>query len=160
MADKLRGGSTVAGNLILHLGNVKDYSVLPNSGVTAGVYGTATGIPRITVDAQGRISKIELVPVKAQTAMAVNEYITVAAGGVKSYDLQTLLGTDHAAFDKKTAEICVRIKDTNGSSPLYNAYANAEALVSYGIKDERTVIIANQHTAPVDLYVKVLVHPL
>lgn len=133
---------------------------LANTGVVAGTYGEATQIPQVTVDAKGRVTSVNLIDIKAQTAMAVNEYITVAAGGVKSYDLQTMLGADHAAFDKKTAEICVRIKDTNGSSPLYNAYANAEALVSYGIKDERTVIIANQHTAPVDLYVKVLVHPL
>ena len=133
---------------------------LKNSGVTPGTYGGATQIPQVTVDNKGRVTGVTLIDIKAQTAMAVNEYITVAAGGVKSYDLQTLLGPDHVAFDKKTAEICVRVKDINGSSPLYNAYANAEALVSYGIKDERTVIIANQHTAPVDLYVKVLVHPL
>jgi len=49
MADKLRGGSTVAGNLILHLGNVKDHSVLPNSGVTAGTH------TKVTVDSQGRV---------------------------------------------------------------------------------------------------------
>lgn len=140
--------------------NVTMNVTLANSGVVAGTYGGATQIPQVTVDNKGRVTGVTLIDIKAQTAMAVNEYITVAAGGVKSYDLQTLLGPDHAAFDKKTAEICVRVKDINGSSPLYNAYANAEALVSYGIKDERTVIIANQHTAPVDLYVKVLVHPL
>jgi phage-related tail fiber protein len=130
------------------------------SGVAAGTYGSATQIPQMTVDAKGRITGVTLIDIKAQTAIAVNEYVTVAVDGVKQYDLQTLLGAGHAAFDKKTAEISVRAKDTNGSSPLLNAYANAEALISYGIKDERYVIISNQSGGAIDLYVKVLVHPL
>jgi hypothetical protein len=111
------------------------------------------------VDAKGRIVSIETVAIKAGTAIAVNEYVTVTAGGVRQYDLQTLLGAAHTTFDKKTAEICIRAKDTNGSSPMYNAYANAEAMVSYGLKDERYVIIANQSSVALELYVKVLIHP-
>jgi hypothetical protein len=140
--------------------NVTAAFTLAVSGVTAGTYGGATQIPQMTVDAKGRITGVTLIDIKAQTAIAVNEYVTVAVDGVKQYDLQTLLGAGHAAFDKKTAEICVRVKETNGSSPLLNAYANAEAFVSYGIKDERYVIIANQSGGAIDLYVKVLVHPL
>jgi phage-related tail fiber protein len=133
---------------------------LTASGVAAGAYGSATQIPKLTVDAKGRVTDVTLIDIKAQTAIVVNEYVTVAVDGVKQYDLQTLLGAGHAAFDKKTAEISVRAKDTNGSSPLLNAYANAESFISYGIKDERYVIIANQSGGAVDLYVKVLVHPI
>lgn len=132
---------------------------LADSGVVAGTYGSETAIPRFVVDAKGRIVSIETVAIKAGTAIAVNEYVTVTAGGVRQYDLQTLLGAAHTTFDKKTAEICVRAKDTNGSSPMYNAYANAEAMVSYGLKDERYVIIANQSSVALELYVKVLIHP-
>ncbi|MNZ42266.1 hypothetical protein D3C78_598370 [compost metagenome] len=133
---------------------------LSATGVVAGTYGNATNIPQVEVDAKGRILGITLIPIKAQTAIAVNEYVTVAADGVKQYDLQTILGAGHANFDKKTAEISIRAKDTNGASPMFNAYANAEALVSYGLKDERYVMIANQSGGALDLYVKVLVHPL
>lgn len=76
------------------------------------------------------------------------------------YDLQTLIGAGYENFDLITAEICVRAKDTNVASPMYNAYTNAEAVVTYGIKDERYVIVANQSNEDLELYVKVLVHPL
>ena len=87
-----------------------------------------------------------------------NEYITLAASGTKQYDLQTLMtAATFALYDIKGVEIFVRAKDTNGSSPLNGAYANAEALVSYGLKDERYVIVANQSGGSLDLYVKIRV---
>lgn len=90
----------------------------------------------------------------------VSELITLATGATKQYDLQTLLGPTYASFDMKGADIVVLYKDTNPASPLYNGYANAEALVVYGLKDTRYVIVANQSGAPIDLSVKVLVSPL
>lgn len=131
-----------------------------DSGVTAGIYGAATQIPKLTIDSKGRVTAVELIDVRAQTALAVNEFITVAADSLKQYDLQTLLGAGYVNFDLKTAEISVRAKDTNASSPMFNSYANAEALVSYGIRDNRYVLIANQSGGPIDLYVKILVHPI
>jgi hypothetical protein len=151
------GAWSVSGDLS---GNLTGAMTLSNTGVAAGTYGSATNIPSVTVDAKGRITGITLIAVKAQTAIVVNEYVTVAADGLKQYDLQTLLGAGHASYDKKTAEICVRAKDTNGASPLFNAYANAEGFISYGLKDDRYVMIANQSGGAIDLYVKVLVHPL
>lgn len=151
------GTWSVSGDLS---GNLTGVMTLSNSGVAAGTYGSATNIPSVTVDAKGRITGITLIAVKAQTAIVVNEYVSVVADGLKQYDLQTLLGAGHASYDKKTAEISVRAKDTNGASPLFNAYANAEAFISYGLKDDRYVMIANQSGGAIDLYVKVLVHPL
>jgi len=139
--------------------NVSGTFTLANSGVTAGAYGAATQIPKLTVDAKGRVTAIELVDIKAQTAIAISSYVDLAANTPVQYDLRTLLGSGYTNFDLKTAEICVRAKDNNGSSPMYGAYANAEGLVSYGIKDERYIVIANQSNSLLNLYVKVLVHP-
>lgn len=92
--------------------------------------------------------------------VVVSEYITVTAGSTRQYDLHSLLEGDLAVYDLKTADITVRVKDTNPTSPLYNIYANAEAVVSYGITaDESYVIIANQANVAVDLYVKVVITP-
>lgn len=88
-------------------------------------------------------------------ATPVNEYVTLTVDQVKQYDLRTLLGTDYAKFDLKTAVITVRAKDTNPASPLFNVHANAEALISYGLRDERYVMVVNQSTGPLDVYIKV-----
>lgn len=89
--------------------------------------------------------------------VAVNEYVTVAVDAIKQYDLSTILAAQFAKHDIKSAEIVVRAKDTNGASPMNGAYANAEAFVSYGVKDERYIVVANQSGASIDLYVKVTV---
>ncbi|MBT9485349.1 hypothetical protein, partial [Sediminibacterium sp.] len=39
-------------------GNTTGVATLANSGVTAGIYGTANAIPRITVDAKGRVTSV------------------------------------------------------------------------------------------------------
>lgn len=127
---------------------------------TAGTFGSATSIPEITVDAKGRIIDVVLIPIKPQTIMPVNETITIAVDAVRQYDLQTLMGANFTSYDIKTAEIGIRVKDTNPASPLYNAYANAEAFVSYGLKDNRYVIVANQSGGPIDIYIKVIIQPL
>lgn len=97
---------------------------------------------------------------RVATATPVNGYVTLAADEVIEYDLQTLLGEGYASFDLKAAEIIVRAKDINPASPLYNVQANAEALISYGIRNERYVVVANQSTGPLDVYVKVVVNPV
>lgn len=139
--------------------NATAVMTLKNTG-TAGTFGSATQIPTITVDAKGRITGITLAAIKPQTIMPVNETISIAADTPRQYDLQTLMGTDFANYDIKTAEICVRVKETNPASPLNGAYANAEAYVSYGLKDNRYVIVANQSAAAIDVYIKVIIQPV
>lgn len=128
--------------------------------ITAGTYGSATAIPQVTLDAKGRVVAVTLITIKPQTIMPVSETITIAVDAVRQYDLQTLMAVQFANYDIKTAEISVRVKDTNPASPLYNAYANAEAIVSYGLKDNRYVIVANQSGGSLDVYVKVIIQPL
>lgn len=140
-------------------GNATAAMTLKNTGA-AGTFGSATQIPIITTDAKGRVTGITLATIKPQTIMPVNEAISIAADTPRQYDLQTLMGVNFANYDIKTAEICVRVKETNPASPLNGAYANAEAYVSYGLKDNRYVIVANQSAAAIDVYIKVIIQPL
>ena len=99
-------------------------------------------------------------PGNSSSATVVSEQVTLAAGITKQYDMQTLLGANYNRYDLMSAEITVFAKDTNPASPIYNGYANAQALVVYGIKDGRYVIVANQSGASIDLVVKVVASPL
>lgn len=99
-------------------------------------------------------------PGNPASTSVVSEQVTLASGATKQYDMQTLLGAKYTTFDLMSAEITVFAKDTNPASPLYNGYANAQALVVYGVKDGRYAIVANQSGASIDLVVKVVVSPL
>lgn len=134
--------------------------VLAASGVTAGVYGGVTQIPKFTVDSKGRVTDVVLIDIQASTAIPVNEYVTIANDAVQQYDLQTILGASFADYDLKTAEISLRVKDTNATSPTFDAYVNAEGVAVYGVLSERYVVISNQSGSSLDFYVKVLVHPV
>jgi len=132
---------------------------LANTGVVAGTYGSETAIPQVVVDAKGRITSISTVAIKPGTVIPVKEYVDIAAGVTQSYDLEVLLGAAAADFDLSSAEIVVSVKDTNATSPTYNAYINPEAVATYGLLDERYVVIANQFDTTMNFHVKVLVHP-
>lgn len=99
-------------------------------------------------------------PGNPSAVTVVSEQVTLASAATKQYDMQTLLGAAYGTYDLMSAEITVFAKDTNPASPLYNGYANAQALVVYGVKDGRYVIVANQSGASIDLVVKVVVSPL
>lgn len=155
-------GDVVVNGLLDGGSGVNFSATLSDSGVAAGSYGDAGNIPQFTVDAKGRVTGVTLVPVDipAKTIIAVNEYTTLAVDALQQYDLQTILGAEFANFDIKTAEISVRVMDTDAGSPTYQAYVNAEAVVVYGVKDERYILISNQAGVAIDVYVKVLVHPV
>lgn len=85
----------------------------------------------------------------------VSEFVTLAAGANKEYDLQTLLGTKHAAFDKDAAHVTVRVKDVVPGSSTLNMYINSETMVVHGIRANRYVRVLNQSDASQDLHVRI-----
>lgn len=107
------------------------------------------------MDLEGQLAEVDAYEV----TVPVNEYVTLAAGATKEYDIQTMLGAFVANYDIKTADVVLRAKDTNSASPMFDVYANAEGIATYGIRDERYVVIANQSAASAQLYVKVTVKP-
>ena len=64
----VHNGSTAGGFPLLR----QDLSNLANSGVTAGSYGSATAIPAITVDAQGRITSASTNTVNTTTNLSTS----------------------------------------------------------------------------------------
>lgn len=140
---------------------VSSVMTLSNTAVSAGVYGSAGSIPKITVDAKGRVTSVEeiAVDIPASTAMVVNEYVSLTVDELKEYNITTLLGVNAAAFDIKSADITIRVLNSTVGSPTEGAYLNAESVVVYGIKDEERLLIDNQSGLAISLYVKVLVYP-
>lgn len=83
------------------------------------------------------------------------DYITVPANGVVDYDLVALLGDEVGKYNTKQAAITVLVTDTESGSPTEGYYINAEAVVTFGIKEETKVRIANRFAGAVDLYVRI-----
>lgn len=105
------------------------------------------------LDLEGQLIEMNV----SDTALSVNEYVTLAAGAVKEYDLQAILGAFVANYDIKTAEVLVRVKDPASASPTFNAYINADGSANYGIRDERYVMLVNKTAASAALYIKVTI---
>lgn len=85
-----------------------------------------------------------------------SEFVTVAAAGNKEYDLQTLLGASHAAFDKDAARVVVRVKDVAGGSPTLNMYINSEtSSIVTAIRANRYVRVVNSGAASADLHIRI-----
>lgn len=83
-----------------------------------------------------------------------SEAVTVVASGNKEYDLQTLLGTSHAAFDKDAAIVTARVKDTSAGSPTLNMFISSASIV-VAIRDNRYVRVVNSTANPVDLFIRI-----
>lgn len=83
----------------------------------------------------------------------VNIYFNIAANGYLEYDLQTLLGTNHALYDKKRTKVLIRAKDTNIASPTYNIYIDANSVITTAIDSERFVKIYSHYDQILNLYI-------
>lgn len=60
----------------------------------------------------------------------VREELTIASDQTVSYDLSTLLGSDHASYDKLGSHVIVRVVDNDDTSPTYNEYIYSAARIS------------------------------
>lgn len=82
-----------------------------------------------------------------------NNYVPIVSGGSAIIDLQQVLGTNHALYDKKRVKVTVRVKDVVVGSATLNMYINADAVAVVAIDAERYVNIINQHTADLTFYI-------
>ena len=89
---------------------------LEDSGVTANVYGAASSIPQITVDAKGRVTSITNIDVTDHTqSLSWNlANTTLTIGGGNSVDLSGLL--DNVDTDTQTLSLAGNVITISGSS--------------------------------------------
>lgn len=85
-----------------------------------------------------------------------NAYVDIAGNGASAvYDLQTLLGANHALYDKKRVKVTTRVKDIIAGSPTLNMYINGESVIIIAVDAERYVRIFNQHTASLNVLISI-----
>lgn len=97
-----------------------------------------------------------LIPMVAVAPKRIaSEFVTLAAAANKEYDLQTLLGASHAAYDKDGALVQVRVKDVQAGSPTLNMYITPPAGVVTALRANRYVRVLNSTAASVDLQIRV-----
>lgn len=88
-----------------------------------------------------------------QAGGLVSEYTSITAESNIEYDLQTLLGIDHDSYDKKSANIIVRVLDDDSTSNTYQSYVNSEAVIKVALASERYVRLYNTATDDLDVSV-------
>jgi len=88
-------------------------------------------------------------------AVAVAETAVIAANAARTYNLTTLLGANHAQYDKLSAVIVVKVLDTDANAPTSGLYINSEAVITTGVDAEGSVVIHNHHTAAVTCYIRI-----
>lgn len=98
---------------------------------------------------------IKLSELQALSKLIVSENITLLIENNVDYDLQTLIGSNHALFDIYRATVKILAKDTVPGSPTLDAYIVMESGVYYGIVEGRYIRINNRHTSDLDLYVSI-----
>ena len=112
-------GITTTGNIVVSgniLGNIASSTYLPNSGVTATTYGSATVVPVITVDQKGRITSASNVTISASGSGAPANLTDI--GGI-------VAGLYVSGAHPATNSIPVNIGDTVAGSTLrYNFTGN------------------------------------
>ena len=97
------------------------------------------------------IPVVEVAPKRITSA-----FVTVAAAANVEYDLQTLLGASHAAYDKDAARVTVRVKDVAGGSPTLNMYINSEtSSIVTAIRANRYVRVLNSGAGSADLHIRI-----
>ena len=85
----------------------------------------------------------------------VDEYRDMNAETSIQFDLQTILGAQHAQFNKKAALVQARVRDDENGSDTEGAYINSEAMVKVALVDERYVRVFNRTTEDVSVHVRI-----
>ena len=117
-------GTTYTGGTGITVDNSANTISLANTSVTAGTYGSSTQTPRITVDAQGRITSV------TQQAISGGG----GGGGGTSYEYFKLYYTSAGAIDTAQGTGGISDKSTNlGNVTVNNAASNScEIVVDFG----------------------------
>ncbi|BEG72475.1 hypothetical protein RVBP21_1030 [Pseudomonas phage BRkr] len=80
-------------------------------------------------------------------AAIIYESTTVPAGGTRTYDLVPLIPAGSEV--PRAASVEVKIRDTVNGSLTKDCYIDASAVLTWGIKDDGTLVIANPSSATV-----------
>ena len=116
---------------------------LPNSGVTAGQYGSATAVPVLTVDAQGRITL-------ASTATIVTSFTIAGDTGtpdlVSGGETLTFVGTDPIDTAITGNTVTISAKDATTTTKGVASFAAADFSVTSGAVSISNVNLGTQTT--------------
>lgn len=116
---------------------------LPNSGVTAGSYGSATSIPVLTVDAQGRITVATTASISTALGIAGDTGTDDVSLGS---DTLTFVGTDPIDTAVTNNTVTISAKDATTSSKGVASFASADFAVSSGAVSISNVNLGTQTT--------------
>ena len=114
---------------------------LEDSGVTANVYGAASSIPQITVDAKGRVTSITNIDVTDHTqSLSWNlANTTLTIGGGNSVDLSGLL--DNVDTDTQTLSLAGNVITISGSGSTVDLTTALGSVTSdYGDSNVNTLL--------------------
>ena len=88
-------------------------------------------------------------------AALVSEEATIPAESSVDYDLTTLLGENHANYDKRSASVTVLVEETEVGSPLEGYFINSEGVLTVGIDINGNVRLHNYQTTSVTCHVRI-----
>ena len=77
-------------------------TTLSNSGVSAGAYGDAANVPRVTVDAKGRVTDVTLVPIGGSSGAGLFAFVMSGRPTIAATGLTNLAGSSPVQRDTPT----------------------------------------------------------
>lgn len=87
----------------------------------------------------------------------VKEEVVIASNATKAYNIATLLATNAGLYDLAYADVRVRVKDPDNTSPTYDHFIGAEAIALVGLKATGEVLIKNLYETSLTFQVTIVV---